>query len=104
VNALGEEMTRRFFAAPIALAGILALAGVSTVRADDDCQKRTIHADQSLHDAIKKHGPSSPQAAKYRQELEAARSYCWDHGKRWWDEDGKRWHTEKDWDGHDHEH
>jgi hypothetical protein len=36
--------------------------------------------------------------------LEAARSYCWDHGKRWWDEDGKRWHTEKDWDGHDHEH
>jgi hypothetical protein len=97
-------MNRRFYLAPVVFAGALLFAGAAATRADDDCQKRTIRADNSLHDAIKKHGPNSPEAAKYRQELESARAYCWDHDKRWWDADGKRWRTEHDWDGHDHDH
>jgi hypothetical protein len=85
-------------------AGAILSAGASIVRADDDCQKRTAKADHNLHEAIEKHGAQSPQAGHWRSELASARSYCWDHDHRWWDEDGHRWHTEHDWDDHDHEH
>jgi hypothetical protein len=97
-------MTFRVFAAPVLLAGALALAGASVTRADDECQKRTIKADHNLHEAIQKHGPNSPEAEHWRSELATARSYCWDHEHKWWDEDAKRWHDDKDWDPHDHEH
>ena len=97
-------MTFRVFAAPVLLVGALALAGASVVRADDDCQKRTIKADHNLHEAIEKHGPNSPEAEHWRSELASTRSYCWDHEHKWWDEDTKRWHTDKDWDEHDHDH
>lgn len=97
-------MTLRFLTAPVLLAGALALAGASVVRADDDCQKHTIKADHNLHEAIKKHGPNSPEAEHWRSELAAARSFCWEHEHKWWDEDGNRWHTDKDWDVHDHDH
>ena len=80
--------------AVLALAGAAILATPPAVRADD-CQKRTERADHHLHEAIAKHGPESPEAEKYR-------AYCWDHSKRWWDEDGHRWHTDHDWDDHDH--
>jgi hypothetical protein len=83
-------------------AGLIVIA--PSARADDDCQKRVIHADHELHKAIDKHGPNSPDADKWRAELASARSYCWDHEHKWWDEDGHRWHTEKDWDDHDHDH
>jgi hypothetical protein len=96
-------MTLRFALAPIALAGALLFATASVVRADDDCQKRTEKADHNLHEAIRKHGPQSPEAEHWRQELAAARSYCWGHDHRWWDEDGHRWHTEQDWNEHDHD-
>ena len=76
----------------------------SCVRADDDCQKRTIKADQNLHEAIAKHGPQSSEAEHWRSELAAARSYCWEHNHRWWDEDTHSWHNEHDWDDHDHNH
>jgi hypothetical protein len=94
----------RFVWAPLVCAGALFLATASVVRADDDCQKRTIKADHNLHEAIKKHGPESPEAAHWRQELAAARSFCWEHDKRWWDEDAHKWHTDHDWDDHDHDH
>jgi len=97
-------MTFRVLAAPVLLAGALALAGASVVCADDDCQKRTIKADRNLHEAIEKHGPNSPEAEHWRSELATARSYCWDHEHKWWDEDTKRWHNDKDWDQHDHQH
>jgi hypothetical protein len=87
--------------AVLALAGAAILATAPSVRADD-CQKRTERADHHLHEAIAKHGPESPEAEKYRHELADARAYCWDHSKRWWDEDGHRWHTDHDWDDHDH--
>jgi hypothetical protein len=94
----------RFVLAPVVCAGVMLFATTSVVHADDDCQKRTIKADHNLHEAIKKHGPDSPEATKWRHELIEAQSFCWDHGKRRWDEDAHRWHTEHDWDEHDHDH
>ena len=94
----------RFVLAPMLFAGALIFVGTSAVRADDDCQKRTIHADHKLHEAIEKHGPNSPDAEHWRQELAEARHYCWEHGHRWWDEDAHRWHDQQDWDDHDHDH
>ncbi|MGB8494895.1 MAG: hypothetical protein WCE53_10890 [Candidatus Acidiferrum sp.] len=95
----------RCVVASMAIAGAMLLAGASVVRADNDaCQRRTIKADHKLHQAVDKHGWTSPQAEHWRHELSDARAYCWEHGHRWWDEDGHRWHTERDWDDHDHDH
>lgn len=74
------------------------------IHADDDCQKRIVKADKNLHEAIAKHGYESSQAEHWRHELADARSWCWDHYHRWWDEDGHRWHDQRDWDDHDHDH
>jgi hypothetical protein len=89
--------------APLALSGAFMLAAAGPLRADDDCQKRTVHADHKLHEAIKDHGPDSPEARHWRQELAAARSWCWDHDHKWWDEDAHAWRSEH-WDDHDHDH
>jgi hypothetical protein len=89
--------------APLALAGAFMLAGAGPVRADDDCQKRIAKADHRLHEAIEHHGYQSPEAEHWRHELAEARSYCWEHNHRWWDEDQRRWHTDRDWDEHDHD-
>jgi hypothetical protein len=86
------------------LAGTLMLSGAPQLRADDDCQKRIAKADHELHKAAQDHGWDSPQAADRRRELAAAREWCWEHGRRWWDEDAQKWHTEHDWDEHDHDH
>jgi hypothetical protein len=94
----------RFVLAPLVCAGAIVFGAGSMARADDDCQKRTIKADHNLHEAIKKHGPESPEAEKWRHELVETRSYCWEHNKRWWDEDAHRWHSDRDWDDHDHDH
>jgi len=90
--------------APLALGGAFLLATAVPVRAGDECQKRTMHADHKLHEAIEHHGYRSPEADHWRQELAEARSYCWEHSKRWWDEDAHRWHSDRDWDDHDHDH
>ena len=90
--------------AGLALAAAIALAAAPAVRADDDCQKRIVKADHKLHEAVEKHGWQSSQAEHWRRELGEARSYCWEHFHRWWDEDGHRWHDQRDWDDHDHDH
>jgi hypothetical protein len=87
-----------------ALGAALFFAGATPLRADDDCQRRIARADHKLHEAAEHHGWDSPQAAKYRHELAEARSWCWEHSHRWWDEDGHRWRTDHDWDDHDHDH
>jgi len=92
------------------LLGLLLLASLWTFvyvpfsHADDDCQKRIIHADHKLHEAIEQHGWQSSQAEHWRHELIEARSYCWEHSHRWWNEDEHRWHDQRDWDDHDHDH
>jgi hypothetical protein len=87
-----------------ALGAALLSVGAAPLHAEDDCQKRIAHADHKLHEAAEHHGWDSPQASKYRAELAAARSYCWDHSHRWWSEEDHRWHSERDWDDHDHDH
>ena len=95
---------RKTLLAGATLAGSFLLFGAPQTRADDnDCRKRIIRVDHELHRAAEKHGWDSPQAAEKRRDLVAAREWCWEHGHRWWDEDAQKWHTERDWDEHDHD-
>jgi hypothetical protein len=86
-----------------ALIGFLAGPGAQTLCADD-CQANTVKADHNLHKAIEAHGANSKQADHWRHELNTARERCWEANHRWWDEDQHRWHTDRDWDEHDHDH
>jgi len=86
------------------LAGLIMFAGASTLRADDDCQRRVAKADHNLHEAIEHHGYQSEEAAKWRHILHDERERCWASNHRWWDEDEHRWRTDRDWDDHDHDH
>jgi hypothetical protein len=83
--------------------GLTLSMGATGARANEECQERLVHADHKLHEAIEHHGYESRQADHWRHELREAREYCWEHSHRWWDEDGHRWHTERDWDDHDHD-
>ena len=87
----------------VGLAGAMFLGGAQPLRADDDCQRRTEQADHKLHEAIEHHGAQSKQADRWRHELQKARESCWSKAHRWWDEDAHRWHTDRDWDDHDHD-
>jgi hypothetical protein len=87
-----------------ALVGLLAFAATPRAYADDDhCQRRIAKADHRLHEAIEHHGWDSRQADHARHELREARERCWSVNHRWWDEDGHRWHNDRDWDDHDHD-
>lgn len=82
-----------------------ALLFSSTPRAaayDDDCYRRTARAEHKLHEAIEHHGPYSRQADHWRHELHEARERCWRERQQWWDEHGRRWHHDRDWDDRDH--
>ena len=85
------------------LAAALVLTPVPRAQADDDCQRKLVHADHKLHEAIEHHGYESRQADHWRHELREARAWCWNHSHRWWDEDGHRWHSDRDWDDRDHD-
>ena len=90
--------------ATAALGGFLLLAGAPRAVADDDyCRHRLSKADHRLHEAVEDHGWNSKQADRARHELHEARERCWNRDHRWWDEHGHRWHTERDWDEHDHD-
>src|ERR1700719_570633 len=69
----------------------------------DRCQRRIAHAEHELHEAIEKHGRNSAKADHERRELHEARERCWRERHQWWDEHEHRWHTERDWDEHDHD-
>lgn len=87
-----------------ALCGLLLLAGAPRATADgDDCQRRIARADHRLHEAAEHHGWNSRQADRARHELHEVRENCWSRYHRWWDEDGHRWHDQRDWDDHDHD-
>jgi hypothetical protein len=87
-----------------ALAGFLLFTGAPGVRADDDyCQRRIAKADHRLHEAIEHHGRESRQAETARHELHEARETCYNRNHRWWDEDAHRWHSDRDWNDHDHD-
>jgi hypothetical protein len=88
-----------------AFLGMLAFAGAPQASAEsyDKCQQRIAKADHKLHEAIEHHGWESRQADHARHELREARERCWNESHRWWDEDGHRWRTDRDWDDHDHD-
>jgi hypothetical protein len=88
----------------LAFLGMLFFLGATSTQARDDCQKRIRRADHKLHEAVEHHGWNSSQADHWRHELAEARSSCWEHNQRWWDEDEHRWHKDRDWDDHDHDH
>ena len=87
------------------LTASLLFTAVPRLHAEDynHCQRRIAHADHELHEAVEKHGRHSPEADRKREQLHEARERCWNENHRWWDEDAHRWHTERDWDEHDHE-
>jgi hypothetical protein len=87
------------------LTAALLFPAVSRLHAEDQdrCQRRIVHAEHELHEAIEKHGRHSAKADHERRELHAARERCWRERHRWWDEHEHRWHTERDWDEHDHD-
>jgi hypothetical protein len=87
------------------LVGSALLLGAPHARADEvDCQRRVVRIDHDLHRAAAKHGWDSPQAEAQRAKLKIAREWCWEHGHRWWNEDDRKWHSDRDWDDHDHDH
>jgi hypothetical protein len=101
---------RKFFGkamlAAAAFVGLVLFTGTPSARADNDrnCQRRVAKADHKLHEAVEHHGWDSRQADHARHELHEARERCWNERHRWWDEDGHRWHSDRDWDDHDHDH
>ena len=101
-NRSNTSNTAKLAMGMAALAGVLAFSS-TPVRADD-CQSKTAKIDHNLHEAIAHKGPDSKEAAHWREELAAQRERCWNAEHKWWDEDAHRWHTERDWDEHDHAH
>jgi hypothetical protein len=89
--------------AALAVAAFTVMAGVPKLHADDDCQRRIAHADHRLHEAIEHYGYQSREAAEARHELHEEREHCWKANNRWWDEDRRRWHDQRDWDDRDHD-
>jgi len=88
------------------LTAALLFTAVPRLHAEDHyerCQRRIAHADHELHEAMERHGRHSPQAEHKRHELREARERCWNEYHRWWDEDEHRWHTDRDWNEHDHD-
>jgi len=103
---MGHSKNSFFGSAALAaatLAGLLMFTGAPSLRADDGCQRRIAKADHKLHEAIEHHGYQSEQAEHWRHKLHEARESCWNSNHRWWDEDGHRWRTDRDWDDHDHD-
>jgi len=99
-NHFGKAML-----ATVAFVGLAAFAGTPSALADGDrdCQRRIAKADHKVHEAVEHHGWNSKQADRARHELHDARERCWNQRHRWWDEDGHRWRTDRDWDDHDHD-
>ena len=105
MTLMGEKkFFGRTMLAAAALVGMLAFAA-PRASADEygDCQRRIAKADHRLHEAVEHHGWNSRQADRARYNLHEAREHCWGRWHRWWDEDGRRWHTDRDWDDHDHD-
>ncbi|HEY2461122.1 MAG TPA: hypothetical protein VGI16_09945 [Candidatus Acidoferrum sp.] len=87
------------------LAAFLAFAAAPLVRASEaECRARMERADHRVHEAAEHHGWDSREAEHARGQLREAREYCWSHEHKWWDVDGRRWHSDRDWDDHDHDH
>jgi len=101
----GKQFLTRSLLVATVFAGFLTLSAAPQASAYDydGCQRRIAKADHRLHEAIEDHGFYSRQAEHARHELREARERCWRENRRWWDEDGHRWHSDRDWNDHDHD-
>src|SRR5215470_11112167 len=92
--------TRRLLA-PVALASVLALTCLPTLRADDyraECRHRIEKAEHKLAASVREHGEHSPQAEARRVEVKAQRRRCYHRIRRWWDGHEHKWHGDRDSD------
>jgi hypothetical protein len=92
----------------VAAATVIVLAlfvAVPRSHADErsKCQKRIHKAEARYDDAVRRHGPSSPQARDRRRELNAERERCWNQHHAWWGSRDNQWHSERDWDRYDND-
>jgi hypothetical protein len=101
INAKTNLFVRKLLALAMLIAALVFAAPRAV--ADDECHKRTVHAERKLHQAIEHHGYYSPQAERWRHELHEARERCWRERQLWWNEHDHRWHHARDWDDHDHD-
>lgn len=103
-HRLISRLFRNSVVAAAVLVGSFAVTAAPKLQADDnDCQRRIAKADHRLHEAVEHHGSHSKQADRARRDLHEAREHCWNSGHRWWNEDDRKWHTERDWDDRDHD-
>lgn len=87
------------------VAGVLPFLALPRLQAEsqEQCQRRIVHAEHELHEAIERQGPHSRKAEHERRELHEARERCWREHHQWWDEHEHRWRREHDWDDRDHD-
>lgn len=99
------DTIRKTALSAVLIAAVLFSAAIPHLQAEDvdRCQRRIVHAEHDLHEAIERHGRHSRQANHERRELHNIREHCWRERHQWWDEHEHRWHTERDWDEHDHD-
>ena len=102
-NKLSTVLKPLLPAAALALSLLFSAAPRAHAEDYDRCQRRIIHAEHELHEAIEKHGRRSAKAEHERRELHEARERCWREHHRWWDEHEHRWRSDRDWDEHDHD-
>lgn len=106
---LGRTMVA---AATLSVLALVVLAPRAQADERSNCQKRIEKAESRLHDAVRRHGPSSRQANDRRRDLNAERERCWERHHAWWGLRDRQWHNERDWDrydrdydrDHDHDH
>ena len=100
----GHHMRKSPFSL-IILTAVLLSAAVPRLQAEtlNRCQRRVVHAEHELHEAIRRFGSHSMIANHERRELHNARERCWRERHQWWNEHERRWHKERDWDEHDHD-
>jgi len=68
-----------------------------------DVSAESLMRSMNSTEAIDRHGRHSSQANHERRELHNARERCWRERHQWWDEHDHRWHTDRDWNEHDHD-
>ena len=54
--------------------------------------------------ALAAHRAGCPVCQAAGHELAEAREHCYSRYHKWWDEDTHSWHTDHDWNEHDHDH
>jgi hypothetical protein len=84
----------------LALGVVMMFVAVPRSQADgrEKCHAKIEAREAKLDEAIRRHGPRSPQADNWRRALNAEREACWNKYHGWWNGHEHQWHSERDWD------